>query len=499
MGIAPAEEAPRVFAGIPPGQELDLSAPGLRTPAGRVTRWDATHDVVVVGLGCAGAAAAIEAGSAGADVLVLEGATIGGGTSAASHGLLYLGAGTALQQACGFEDSAEAMYTYLMASCGPDPDPLLISPYCEESPAHFDWITRQGVPFKASYYDGSHFPDSDDGLTYSGNERVHPFCEMARPAPRAHIPQDPGPGGGLLMRHLVASARLHATLQCDARCASLVVADDGRVTGAVAVVSGEPFHVRARHGVILTTGGFLWNDAMVERHIPILARCRNRVGTPSDDGSGIELGIAAGGEAIHMDRADILLPLYPPTALRRGVLVDRSGRRFINEDAYHGRIGEFAIHRARGEVWMIVDDRIFERPQHTPVEIAAVAEDFESLGAELGMAQLADTMARYNEHAAAGVDPELHKDTRFVTPLDQPPLAALDVSLDTAHYGGFTLGGLHIAANGAVLAASGEPVPGLFAAGRASSGIAKRGYSSGLSLGDSSFFGRRAGRSAAVG
>ena len=79
-------------------------------------------DVVVVGFGCAGSCAAIEA-AASAQVILTEAAPVGGGTSAASHAILYLGGGTPIQQACGFEDSPEAMFRYLMAACGPDPDP----------------------------------------------------------------------------------------------------------------------------------------------------------------------------------------------------------------------------------------------------------------------------------------------------------------------------------------------------------------------------------------
>jgi len=87
-----------------------------------VARWDREVDVLVAGLGCAGAAAAIEAARAGADVLVVERASGGGGTSAMSGGVIYLGGGTDLQRACGFEDSAEQMYAYLAASCGDAPD-----------------------------------------------------------------------------------------------------------------------------------------------------------------------------------------------------------------------------------------------------------------------------------------------------------------------------------------------------------------------------------------
>ena len=82
-------------------------------------------------------------------------------------------------------------------------------------------------------------------------------------------------------------------------------------------------------------------------------------------------------------------------------------------------------------------------------------------------------------------------------PLVTPPFAAIDMRAANALYSAFTLGGLHIDANGCVLAASGEAVPGLYAAGRTTSGVAKQGYSSGMSLGDASFFGRRAGAHAA--
>ena len=82
-----------------------------------IPRWDEEVDVVVIGLGAAGAAAALGAASAGAETLVLERASGGGGTSAMSGGVLYLGGGTALQKACGFEDSPEEMFKYLMKSC----------------------------------------------------------------------------------------------------------------------------------------------------------------------------------------------------------------------------------------------------------------------------------------------------------------------------------------------------------------------------------------------
>ena len=458
-------------------------------------------DVVVVGFGCAGACAAIEA-AAGAEVLIVEAAPMGGGTSAAAHAILYLGGGTPIQRACGFEDSPQDMFRYLMAACGPDPDPGLIEPYCEHSVEHFHWLCEQGVPWKSSFFSGGHFPESDDGLVFSGNERVHPFRDLAAPVPRGHVPRTRGPAGGLLMQTLTAAALgAGARLLTDARCQALVLEDDGRVVGVVVGSGSDEHFVEARRGVVLATGGFIWNDEMLREYAPQLLRCQHRVGTSSDDGSGIRMGMAAGGAALGLDRGDVLLPLYPPSTLKRGLLVDRHGQRFINEDAYHGRIGEFALDVCDGEVWMIIDSSIDERPQNTPAPIAAVEESIAELESALGMPEgaLQSTVSAYNRAAQRGEDPLLDKASEFVTPLVSPPYAALDLRMETAHYGAFTLGGLQIDAWGRVLGSGSEPVAGLYAAGRATSGVAKRGYSSGLSLGDSSFFGRRAGRKAAEG
>jgi 3-oxo-5alpha-steroid 4-dehydrogenase len=84
-----------------------------------------------------------------------------------------------------------------------------------------------------------------------------------------------------------------------------------------------------------------------------------------------------------------------------------------------------------------------------------------------------------------------------VTPLTQPPFGAFDCTTENSLYAAFTLGGLHSDPNGRVLDPEGAAIPGLYGAGRATSGLSVGGYSSGLSLGDGTFFGRRAGQTAA--
>ena len=173
-----------------------------------IATWHDQADVIVVGFGAAGACAAIEASTAGKDTLLIERASGGGGTSALSTGQLYLGGGTAIQRACGFEDSAEEMYKYLMASCGPGEDEAKIRLYCDQSVDHFDWLVTQGVPFKESFYGEGSYTPTDDCLSYSGSELAHPYNTIAKPAPRGHTVQEDGiEAGGALMRALVAAVR----------------------------------------------------------------------------------------------------------------------------------------------------------------------------------------------------------------------------------------------------------------------------------------------------
>ena len=95
-----------------------MSADVYPIPAASITAWDHEADVVIAGYGIAGAAAAVEAAGAGADVLVLERAGSWGGAAAMAGGFIYLGGGTPIQKACGFDDSVENMAAFLNVADG---------------------------------------------------------------------------------------------------------------------------------------------------------------------------------------------------------------------------------------------------------------------------------------------------------------------------------------------------------------------------------------------
>jgi 3-oxo-5alpha-steroid 4-dehydrogenase len=164
--------------------------------AASVSNWDGEYDVIVVGLGVAGGAAAIEANRAGASTLVLEGRGRGGGATAESEGTIYFGGGTRVQKAAGFEDSVENMLAHVEQAAGPTADPEKVRLFCEGSLDHFDFFESVGVEFKDTFYEQKViYPPTDDCLIYSGNEQAHPFAAQATPVPRGHKPRREGSAG----------------------------------------------------------------------------------------------------------------------------------------------------------------------------------------------------------------------------------------------------------------------------------------------------------------
>lgn len=487
-----------------------MNDPGDVAPidAATITAWDEEADVVIAGYGVAGAAAAVEAARAGAEVLVLERSGSWGGAASMAGGFIYLGAGTALQTACGFDDSVDDMAAFLTAAMGPGADEERIADYCAGSVAHFDWLVDCGIPFKPEFFDEPGWePMGDQGLMYSGGENSYPFNTIARPAPRGHVPQmqnkkqGESSAGFILMKGLVETATAAgARALYDVRVHTLIVESTGRVVGIRCRRFGVTVDVRARRGVVLATGSFAYNDAMVARYAPRIAG-RPAASIEQHDGQAIRMAQALGADLAHMDATKVAL-FIDPQQLARGVLVNERGQRFVAEDTYPGRTGQLTLYHQNNVAYLILDEDAQQQAMAAPSPQLMmrpptwVCETVGDLEAEIGMptGSLQATIAAYNDGAAHGQDPLLHKKKRWLRPLTSP-VAAIDLREST---GGFTLGGLHTTLRAEVLHVSGHPIPGLFGAGRCTAGLAAWGYASGVSLGDGSFYGRRAGGSAAL-
>lgn len=488
--------------------DYSLSRP---CPLGRISRFDAETTVAIVGFGAAGACAAIAAADAGARVMLFEAGPHSGGSIAleGGGGEIYLGGGggSPQQRHAGFEDRTEDFHRYLLMAGGPDADEAKVRLYAGNALAHFDWLIAQGVEYTDAYVaDHGLMPLNEECLGWTGSEEAWPFVQAARPAPRGHKPRHGGWNSGKYLMD-VLTRQVHARgvdVRFGARALALIADADRRVHGLVVQADGKPYFVRARNGVILCTGGFIRNREMVRHHAPRLLRANRPIGA-LDDGSGIRLGMSVGASAIGMSEGFVTLPWYPPESLVRGILVNERGQRFINEDCYHGRVAQFILDQLGDRVWLLQDVETYAPGllhESAGIGIAATCDSWEEVERKLGLpgGTLVATIDIYNRHAARGLDPLFHKTGRWLKPLDKPPFTVLDCSVDRAQYSAFTLGGLATLASGEVLTEDHEVIAGLFAAGRATCGLPRwgKGYSSGMSIADCTFFGRQAGQRAAT-
>ena len=208
----------------------------------------------------------------------------------------------------------------------------------------------------------------------------------------------------------------------------------------------------------------------------------------------------------------------------RGIVVNAQGARFCNEQVYGERLGHEMMEHQGGKAWLILDKRLLRAawrecfvggwwyfqwlPAMLSMLLAKKAKTPAALAAKIGAdpAVLAAEIAAYNAAAAAPSGDELQpsdpqgKTPDMCTALAAPPYYAMDISVTSPvlPMAAITLGGLQVNEDsGLVLNAQGQPIVGLYAAGRAAVGIPSARYISGLSLADCVFSGRRAARHAA--
>ena len=430
----------------PFGKNADMESIPAREAS--TVRFDETVDVAVVGLGVAGhlRSSRLAGWCRGAGRGTRRGP---GGTSANSGGLIYLGGGTELQRACGFEDSVENMATFLHAALGPAADDARLDAYCEGSSDHFDWLVSIGVPFRAAFCDEPNRESADDsGLVFSGGEDSYPFDDLAVPVPRGHKPQCIDSAGGFLMGAWARRLRRARPASCRRLGLRHWSWTGERSSGCRygPMTGSDPFGLGA--------GWFFRRRIHLQRSdgrgaLPLRPRPRPRLADrhPQRRRSRDPHGCRCRRSDDQAERFECALPLGPPHRLARGILINRQGERFINEDTYTGRIGLHALRDHDGFVYMITDDVIHERnllglrvglPRRLPKSSPSTS----SVPPEA----LARTLRNYNEAAARGEDPQFHKRAPFLQPIGLPPatgIGAIDLRVDHgAIYATFTLGGL---------------------------------------------------------
>lgn len=460
-------------------------------------------DVLVLGSGAAGLAAALTAREAGAErVLISEAAGEVGGSSRLSGGIV-MGAGSALQRAAGIEDSPADLFQEYMQLQRWDVAAGPVRRFAERSGATIDWLAAHGVPFFGR-------------LIFGGDER----------RPRSHCVDG---GGQTLVDALRRACEASGVDIALGRRVDRLLVTDGAVVGGA--VGDDELRAGA---VVIATGGFGASKALLERYFPSAWDAERTwyIGSDGALGDGIALGEQVGAQLAGHDRG--LRTLGPGRSFINEaflpgwtVLLDATGRRFADETAPYGILD--GLLRTHGNAAVVVLDHaclepptdLMDRykncykqvwPNHPPFAPrhyrpdfiqtlladgrAATAASVEALAAALNLPALAGEVARYNAHCDAGADADFGKKAQFLLPLRTAPFYAVPVAPVTVNVTG---AGLRIDATARVLGADGAPVPGLFAAGECVGGLLGPVYmGSGNSLGLATGVGRIAGEEAAA-
>jgi 3-oxo-5alpha-steroid 4-dehydrogenase len=271
--------------------------------------------------------------------------------------------------------------------------------------------------------------------------------------------------------------------------------------------------LNARKGVIICAGGYVANRDWIDEHAPAY-RDGLQLGTSADDGSGITLAADIGAAVDRLDNVSAWRFITPPSAFLGALVVNEHGQRFIDETCYGAAIGHAMIQDHGGRAWVLADRRLLDQardqlPQQAiwfqRLQMEAMlrtdrvqADTLGEVAVKAGIdpAGLRDTVAAHNQAAVAGLPDPLGKPSEFVQPIERGPFSLIAISVKRSLINPcptFTLGGLVVdELTGAVKTASGQPISGLYAAGRSAVGICANSYVSGLSIADCIFSGRRA-------
>lgn len=547
-----------------------------------MTDWDVVTDCLIVGSGAGSMCAALAAAAAGHQALILEKTDVVGGSTAMSGGVLWLPDNPVSRRA-GVVDSRDDALRYFAQVVGDkhqSASPQRVGAFLDAIEPMVTFLERLGIPFRhcdgyADYYDdrpGGKSNGRSIETELFDTTRLGPWqarlrvsetlpaipmytaevapatlggrtagslrtiaavtARMAAAAVRGRSVR--GSGAALQGWMLLAAIRADIPIWNSTPVTDLVIADDGTVAGVCALRGGKPMMIRARHGVLLDSGGFSRNEAMRRKYGRQPSSTQWTVANPGDTGEVLEAAIRHGASTDLMDEAwwiptSVLpdgSPLYAvyERSKPHAILVDGNGQRYANEAASYMEVGQAMYERNATAPaipsWWVMDSRNRRRylwglapggvtpRKWISSSYMAKADSIGELAQQCGIdpAGLTKTLERFNSFAAHGQDPDFHKGERAydryygdprvrpnpcVAPVEKPPFYA--VALYPGDVG--TCGGLVTDEHAQVMREDGQPMPGLYATGNCTASVMGRTYpGAGASIGASFVFGWIAAR-----
>lgn len=444
-------------------------------------------DVVVIGGGGAGFAAAVSAKEAGANVILVEKLASVGGNTLISGGE-YAAPANDIQKEEGIEDSKE-LFAKDVEEAGGNPE--LIKVLADKATEDAYWLRDDiGVEWL-------------DSLMFFGGHSVKRSL-----IPAAHT------GNELIKNYLKKSEELGIEVLTETDVKE-ILSKDGKVCGIKAETKNGELVVNAK-SVVVASGGFganadmcYENDKEIDEHVL-------STNSPGATGDGILMAEKLGADTVDMDK----IQLYPVCDVETGkllycgdtrlvggaLLVNKEGKRFVEELGTRREIS-MAIKAQTDYVGYVLWDETSNEKTGTmksnPEEAKSLfdrglmvkADTLEELADHFGIDKdaLLETVKTFNENSAKKEDPEFNL-RMLGWQVKDAPFYMMKAAPAVHH----TMGGLKINTDAQVLNKDGEWIDGLYAAGEVTGGIHGSNRLGSVAMADITVFGRIAGENAAA-
>lgn len=452
-------------------------------------------DVVVIGAGGAGLAAAVTANQAGASVIVLEKTPkVGGNTIMAGGALNAVDEGS--ETALANNDSVELHYKQTFEGGDKQGDPEMVRTLVTNAWDGVEWLQSLGMEFKPGT-----------------------FTVLGGLWPRAHKPVEPVGTGFFKAYNAYIDSNDNIEIMFNTKATDLIT-ENGKVTGVVATgETGNKVTLTAKKGVVIATGGFAANVEMRQKHNTIWATLDASIKStnpPSSTGDGIAMAEAVNAQLVNMENIQ-LLPMGDPNSgslsgniemgVENRIFVNDEGNRFVDEGARRDVMTNALFEQPNAHMWVILDSHDYPTGDEknnfneSVNELIAAGRAFkgetlEELAGEIGVdpENLVAAVTEFNTHVDSKTADSFGR-TLYADKIDKGPFYA-GARVPTVHH---TMGGVQINTEAQVIDVNGNIIPGLYAAGEVTGNIHGANRLGGNALTDILVFGRIAGANAAAG